>query len=276
MKLLLKMMFILTGLLFIVGASYKLGIGAAYGKFDWEKLTPEQARKTLGAHIDAANIPHGDLAVPSDKVHSGRYIISQWQRVAAGAIVVVLSHDADGDLVLALGSQRGKLVPPQGYMEAKLPKEDLTGLRAKGASRLNGSNGKIIAADGGLEENAIREVKEELGLDISENDLVLIGASGSEEVNPIVHTVAVHYGVMLDKDASLTVTDHEFIDDDLNSPKWFKVKNIKCKKDSCHVPGEVFPIREDNISIIQKAIKHFVAKSKLGPYSHFLNFKTQN
>ena len=60
---------------------------------------------------------------------------------------------------------------------------------------------------------------------------------------------------MLDKDASLTVTDHEFIDDDLNSPKWFKVKNIKCKKDSCHLPGEVFPIREDNISIIQKAIK---------------------
>lgn len=75
-------------------------------------------------------ISHGDWAVPSNKAHSRRYIISQWQRVAAGAIVV-LSHDADGDLVLALCSQRGKLVPSQGYMEAKLPKDDLTGLRAK-------------------------------------------------------------------------------------------------------------------------------------------------
>lgn len=276
MKLLFKIIFIITGLLFVVGMSYKIGIGAAYGKFDWEKLTPEEARKTLGAHIDAAKIPHGDLAVPSNKAHSRRYIISQWQRVAAGAIVVVLSYDADGDLVLALGNQRGKLVPPQGYMEAKLPKDDLTGLRAKGASRLNGSNGKIIKADRDLKENAAREVKEELGIDINQNDLVLIGVAGSEEVNPIVHTVAVHYAIMLDKDISLKVTDHEFIDDDLNSPKWFKVRDIKCKEGVCNVAGEIFPIREDNISIIQKAIKHFVAKSKLGLYTHFLNFKTQN
>ena len=128
----------------------------------------------------------------------------------------------------------------------------------------------------GLKENAIREVKEELGLDISENNLVLTVESGSKAVDLIVHTIAVHYGVMLSKDASLTVTDHEFINDDLNSPKWFKVKKIKYKKDSRHNLGEVFPIREDDISIIQKAIKHFVDKSNLSSYPNFLNFKTQN
>lgn len=51
----MKLLFIITGLLFVVGMSYKIGIGAAYGKFDWEKFTPEEARKTLSAHIDAAN-----------------------------------------------------------------------------------------------------------------------------------------------------------------------------------------------------------------------------
>ena len=273
---LLKIIFILMGLIFALSMSYKIGINAAYGKFDWSKLTPEEARKTLGAHIDAAEVPHGDLAVPSDVVHSRRYIISQWQRVAAGAIVVVLSYDSEGDLILALGSQRGKLVPPQGYMEAKLPKEDLTGLREKGASRLNGSNGKIIKADRNLKENAAREVKEELGIDINQKDLVLIGVSGSENDNPIVHTVAVHYAIMLDKETSLKVTDNEFIDDDLNSPKWFKVKDITCEKGSCHIPSEILPIREDNIPIIQKAVRHFVGKDNLKTYSHFMSFKTQN
>lgn len=264
------------GFFFALVVAYNIGIGAAYGKFDWEKLTPEEARKTLGAHIDAAKIPHGDLAVPSNVVHSRRYIISQWQRVAAGAIVIVLSYDAEGDLVLALGSQRGRLVPPQGYMETKLPKEDLTGLREKGASRLNGLNGQIVKADRNLEENAVREVKEELGIDVNKKDLVLIGVSGSEDNNSIVHTVVAQYAIMLNKDVSLKVTDYEFIDDDLNSPKWLKVKDIICEKGVCGFPDEILSIKENDISIIQKAIKHFVDTNNLKTYSHFLNFKTQN
>lgn len=273
---LLKIIFILMGFFFALVIAYNIGIGAAYGKFDWKKLTPEEARKTLGAHIDAAKIPHGDLAVPSNVVHSGRYIISQWQRVAAGAIVIVLSYDSEGDLVLALGSQRGKLVPPQGYMEAALPKEDLTGLRQESISRLNSNSKKKIKIDKNPEENAVRKVLEELGIKIDQKDLVLIGVSGSEDDNPIVHTLAVHYAVMLDKALPLKVTNYEFLDDNLTAPIWLKVKDIICEKGVCSFPDEILSIKENDISIIQKAIKHFVDTNNLKTYSHFLNFTTQN
>ena len=44
-------------------------------QFDWSKITKAEARETLAKHIDAAKIPHGDLAISSEAVHSKRYII---------------------------------------------------------------------------------------------------------------------------------------------------------------------------------------------------------
>ena len=60
MQLLLKMMFILNGLLFVVVN--------LIGK-----------NRLLVPHINAANMPHGDLAVLvlSDEMYSGRYFLSQ-------------------------------------------------------------------------------------------------------------------------------------------------------------------------------------------------------
>ena len=72
---------------------------------------------------------------------------------------------------MALGGQRGKIVQPHGYMESFLPHEDLTGLRALGAGRINGSRNTLITADNTLEDTAQMEIKKENGLDIQQKDL---------------------------------------------------------------------------------------------------------
>jgi hypothetical protein len=64
----------------------------------WENLSEEEARATLSKHIDAAHVPHGDLSISSQNIHSKRYIISQWQRVATGAAIIVLGHDKENEL----------------------------------------------------------------------------------------------------------------------------------------------------------------------------------
>jgi 8-oxo-dGTP pyrophosphatase MutT (NUDIX family) len=220
----------------------------------WDKIDEKLARNTLSKHLDAAKIPNGDLAVPGQTIHSKRYVISQWQRVAAGAIVVVLGRDKDGMLNIALGPQRGFMNPPQGYMEASLPTEDLSGLGAKGASRLKG-NEELVNADNNLEDTALREVKEELGLVIDKNKLHLIGISSSREDNPIVHTVAAHYGVFLTNTPPLATTDHEFADDDISNPEWFKIRDISCDAENCYVGKAKKTIKKNDIPVIQNAIK---------------------
>lgn len=242
-------------------------------KFDWSRTTKEEARRTLGKHIDAAEVPYGDLAIPSDVVHSRRYTISQWQRAAAGAIVIVLSKNYKGDLALALGVQRGTLHPPQGYMEVPMPREDLTGLREKGASRLNGATGELIKADDTIEDNAVREVKEELNLDIDKKQLALIGVSLQNE-NTIVPVIAAQYTVMLDTTPPLKVIDEEFASYDLRSPKWFKIKDIVCKVSDCYVDGQTIAIDRMHVPIIQKAIKRFSNELQLDKYKNFLDFKS--
>lgn len=238
----------------------------------WASLSEEDARNTLSFHLDVSNVPHGDLVVSSQKVHSGRYIVSQWQRVAAGAVVVVLGRDKDQDLCIAMGPQRGKLVPPQGYMEAKLPKNDLTGLHDKGASRINAKTGEIVYADATIEDNAVREVKEELGIDISKNDLLLLGISSGEEENSVVPTIVGKYGILLPQTPQLKTLDTEFINDDMQDPFWVKAKEIKCEKGVYHTPNHSFPIDFRNIKIIKEAILKLSASKDLQDCADFLSF----
>jgi len=240
---------------------------------EWQRISKEDARSTLPAHIDASDVPHGDMAVPSEKVHSKRYLISQWQRVATGAVTVVLGRDMTGSLYTALGVQRGKIVIPQGYMESHLPSEDLTGLKEKGASRVNGSTGELVYADNTLEDNAVREVKEELGIDISKDNLELLSISSAKDANPIVHTVAGLYGIVLPNTPKLKTLDTEFVNDDMQDPFWVRIQDIKCIKDTCHVPNNTLSLRNDSVLAIQEAIRKLGSDTDKKAYQQFLSFK---
>jgi hypothetical protein len=59
--------------------------GAATTQINWSELGTEQVRSLLPDILDAAKIPHGDMAVPSKTVASRRHILAQWQRTGAGA-----------------------------------------------------------------------------------------------------------------------------------------------------------------------------------------------
>lgn len=235
----------------LVGAGALFAAGYLYAK---HRFTTNQqaARDILPDVLDASKIPHGDLAVPSRIVHSRRHIISQWQRGAAGATVVVLGHDKDGDLCIALGSQRGSLVQPQGYMEQRLPNDDLTGLRAKGASRLNGTTGDIVLADATMLACAAREVREEIGLDIPEDQLKILSISNG---NQVVHTIAANYGTLLPNTPALKTLDHEFANDDMANPAWYKLKDIQLRFGKFYVTGSKLPINDSSIQQIQQAIQ---------------------
>lgn len=222
-------------------------IGYHFGTYQVKKnllSDSTTARDFLPSILDAAKIPHGDLAVPSYEVESGRYIISRWQRSAAGAMVIITSKNEEGDLYIALGEQRGKLAVPQGYMETPLPKEDLTGLREKSASRKHAQTGQPVPADMSIEDNAVREVWEELGLKIKKEDLVLVSVKSGEVANPIVPTIAVVYKVFVDGLPKLGITDDEFAHDDLSAPKWYKVSDISCSSGECYVNGHNSPIKD--------------------------------
>jgi len=238
----------------------------------WENLSKEEARATLSKHIDAARVPHGDLSISSQNIHSKRYIISQWQRVATGAAIIVLGHDKENELCVALGGQRGKIVQPQGYMESYLPHEDLTGLRALGASRINGSTNTLITADNTLEDTAQREIKEEIGIDIQQKDLKLLNVSSDKNTNPILHTIAVHYVVMLQNTPELNITDTEFVKDDLQKPRWVKIKSITCNDDNCYIPNNKLPMHHETITELQRAIKKFATDSEKEKAVQVLNF----
>ena len=240
---------------------------------DWREISLEDARSSLPQHLDAASIPHGDLSVSSEKVHSRRYIISQWQRVATGAIVVVLGRDSDGHLCTAIGPQRGALVHPQGYMESPLPQEDLTGLREKGFSRINASTGEAVPADKTLEDNAIREVKEEIGIDIQKNNLKLLNLTSSKDEDAVVYTVAGVYGATLDSTPSLKTLDTEFADDDMSHPFWVKISDIRCRNGLCYTPHHSLPLHPETRSNIQKAVKQLGSTSDHREAKEFLGFR---
>jgi 8-oxo-dGTP pyrophosphatase MutT (NUDIX family) len=228
----------------------------------WEGISKEDARATLTDHIDKAKIPHGDLAVPSKTVHSKRHIISQWQRSAAGAIVAVLGRDGDGDLCVALGPQRGKMAFAQGYMEVPLPNEDLTGLQKQGYSRINSKTGEPVKADTCLEDAAVREVREELGLDITRGDLALLAVGSGVDANHLLPTVVAIYGVLLNQTPSLKTLDDEFPQDDMQEPKWYKIREIKRGVNgNYYVPGNDFPI--ERMSVLRQAIDKLVPKGEV-------------
>jgi 8-oxo-dGTP pyrophosphatase MutT (NUDIX family) len=238
----------------------------------WDNISQEIARETLPQHLDAAKIPHGDLSVSGNDIHSKRYIISQWQRVATGAVVIVLGRNQDGQLSLALGPQRGNMVPPQGYMESPLPIDDLSGIRKHGASRINGSTGEFVMADNSLEDTALREVKEELGLTIERKDLHFIGVLSSKEANPIVHTIAVQYGTLLSNTPTIKTLDQEFTNDDMINPVWVRVQDITCKNNNCYIPDNKLPIKIADIPPIQKTIRTFGNTQDIKESEPFLSF----
>ncbi|MCH9755733.1 MAG: NUDIX hydrolase [Gammaproteobacteria bacterium] len=228
----------------IIGSASLLYAGYTYGRYDATKnpdyslLKSNQARALLPSLLDAAKVPHGDMAVPSQTVHSRRFFISQWPRSAVGACIMVLGTDDEGDICVAVGHQRGLLRHPQGYMEVRLPKEDLTGLRAKNASRINASTGEAVLIDHSIEDNAVREVYEEIGLTISKSQLKLLSIKSSIQENPVC--IAGIYYVMLNNTPNLKTLDHEFADDDLAKPQWIKIKNIIYKEGKYYAyPGSL-------------------------------------
>lgn len=226
---------------------------AAAQKIAWNELDASKARQVLPSILDAAKVPHGDMAIPSKTVHSGRHIISQWQRSAVGACVMVLGKDKDGDLCLAVGNQRGMLRHPQGYMEIGLPKEDLTGLRAKNASRINAKTGELVSMDNSIEDNAVREVYEEVGLKIFKSQLRLLGIKSSMQDNPV--SVAANYYVLLNDTPKLKTIDQEFADDDLSKPQWVKVKNIVNEEGSHYSSVGSLPFDPATITHLNAALQ---------------------
>lgn len=225
---------------------------AAAQKVAWNELDPGQVRKLLPTILDAAKVPHGDMAVPSKTVHSGRHVISQWQRAAVGACVMLLGKDNDGDICLAVGNQRGLLRHPQGYMEVGLPREDLTGLRVKNASRVNAKTGELVLMDNSIEDNAVREVYEEVGLVISKSQLQLLGIKSAMQDNPV--SVAANYYVLLNDTPNLKTIDQEFADDDLSKPQWVKVKNIVSKEGKYYSNSASLPFDLATITHLDAAL----------------------
>lgn len=239
---------------------------------DWRGISRTIARDTLPFHLDVSDIPYNDIAIPSEKVHSGRYIISQWQRVASGTSIVVLGKDIENDLCIALGSQKGELVIPKGYMESPLPKEDLTGLKNKGASRINRYTNELVYEDSTLEDNAIREVKEEIGINILKSHLKLIDVvSGIDPVSGL-YMVEGRYGVILSNTPMLETLDKEFLEDDMQHPFWVKIKDITCKKNSCYALNSNLPLQKESVLSIQKFIRLYVMDSEIKEFKSILFF----
>lgn len=192
---------------------------------DYGQLDRSTNIKIATRVLDAIKVPHGDMVIPSEVVHSRRYMVSQWQRTAVGASVIVLMTDSQGDLCVALGSQRGLLKNPQGYMETGLPLEDHTGLRAKNASRLNATTGEAVPMDLSIEDNAVREVHEEIGITITKEQLCSLGTTSYMDHNPVC--INHNFYVLLPGHAyDLQVNDDEFVEDDLSKPHWIKVKTM--------------------------------------------------
>jgi 8-oxo-dGTP pyrophosphatase MutT (NUDIX family) len=241
----------------------------------WDGVPKDIARNTLAKHLNRSEVPHGDMVVGSYKSeggpHSGRYVISQWQRVAAGAIVIVLGENEEGKLFIAMGPQRGKIRVPQGYMESNLPNEDLTGLRKRDASRINGSNGELVSSDDSLEDTAVREVWEEIGVRVKKENLKLLDIVSYKDANPIVQTIYPVYGIKILGTPSLRTVDTEFADDGLSNPKWFKVSEIRCSKGKCYGDGSKFPLEHKTIPVIQKAIREFANEDQQKECKTFLN-----
>ena len=220
---------------------------------DWKAIDVPTARKVLTYVLDAADVPHGDMAVPSRKVHSKRYIVSQWQRSAAGATVIVLGTDKDGELCVALGAQRGTLRHPQGYMETALPKEDLTGLRAKGASRINSKTSTPVEIDASIEDNAVREVYEEIGLKVNKDQLQLLSIDSNMDASPV--TIAANYFIKLSDTPPLQTNDDEFVDDDLAKPMWVKISDIKKGRDGLYMTSlSSLPVDNKTVEILNQAL----------------------
>ena len=223
---------------------------------DYGLLGRSENIKTATKVLDAIKVPHGDMVIPSEVVHSRRYIVTQWQRTAVGASVIVLMTDAQGDLCIALGSQRNLLRNPQGYMETGLPLEDHTGLRAKNASRINATTEEAVPMDLTIEDNAIREVHEEIGISITKEQLHSLGTTSYMDHNPVC--INHNFYVILPVTANvhdLHIVDDEFVEDDLSKPFWIKIKTIENKEGKYYVPNHPLVIDPITMDLLGKALK---------------------
>ncbi|MCH9753294.1 MAG: NUDIX domain-containing protein [Alphaproteobacteria bacterium] len=246
----------------------------------WDGVSKEVARKTLAEHLNKSEIPDGDLSVGSRKSdggpYSGRYIISKWQRVAAGAIIVVLSENQKGELHVVLGNHYNKLSIPQGYMEANLPEDNLSGFKKNNVSRMRGCNEDFVNADQTLEDTAVREVWDEMGIQIKKKDLSLLDVVSEKYVNPVVQTIFSVYGIKIDHMSEVRTVDLEFREEDMVNPQWFKVSDIKCQNNKCHVTGSSIPLKVSSIDMIQKSIRKLANPEQLEECKEFLAVQVRN
>jgi ADP-ribose pyrophosphatase YjhB (NUDIX family) len=233
---------------------YIRGSGYSYRLYDtevnfikWSDFDKEKARRFLTSILDASEIPDGDMVVPG-----GRYEISKWQRTSTGATVIVLGKDNKGDLYVAVGNQRGLLRHPQGYMELPLPKEDLTGLRAQGASRINAVTKKPVPHDNSMEDCAAREVYEEIGIKVNKDQLKLLSVTSGVNQNPVC--IAVNYYVVLNDLPILSTKDHEFANDDLSNPQWIRIKDITKRDGKCYAKDNTTSLEQNTIHQLKKAL----------------------
>lgn len=225
------------------------------GKFDG--IEKESIRKNIGKILDKVDIKHGDTVVPSDETLSGRYLISQWQRGAIGTMTSVFAYDENGDLCIAMGPQRGSFASPQGYGELHVPKDDDSGLYEKGGSRYNKKTGEVVLADK-TSEGMAKEVEEELGIVIGEEKLTKVDFQYSINERGIPAMVG-HFYIMLDSTVDLKNNDTEFKGtefdgDDMDNPRWVRLKDIECVRGQCRYQS--LPISDGTIYNLQQSLKH--------------------
>ena len=186
--------------------------------------------QVTGHALDMAKVGHGDAVFPGN-TSSGRYVVSQWQRGAVGAMVIPLLEDASSEPCVILGLQGGVLRVPQGYGELPCPSDDRSGLKLNqhGASRLHHKTRDYVEAEQqGMRGIAQRELKEETNVSVNLDDLVLQDVIDSPpERNKPYRTVGIYStnvkGINL---GSIRTIDDEFADD-IDNTQTIRIKDIK-------------------------------------------------
>lgn len=213
-----------NGMYVLLGASAAVLTASAVFKCGGSKFH----RALLPHVLNRANVPHGDMVVPGN-VASGRFFISQWQRIAAGAIAVVLAWDAEGNMYTIIGDQQKKLMTPRGYGEWPVPSEDATGvLRKAGASRFHAKTKEAVTADFSMQDVARHEIEQESGLALDKLSYTMheVGSElQTKERAPV--TLAAEYIVQIHSQTidklSLSSDNNDEFAGDLEKPRWVRV-----------------------------------------------------
>jgi len=112
-------------------------------------------------------------------------------------------------------------------------------------------------------------------IDIQKDKLRLLGINSEKDVNPIVHTVAGLYGIILSNTPKLKTLDTEFTNDDMKNPFWVKISDIHCRKGECYTPNSGLPLRKDTISLLQNAVNTLGLEEDVKQGAKLLSFKAR-